>query len=435
MLKKLLVSTATAATVTLAACGGGGGADVVTPPSTGGNNNPPPVASRYVVAGPLDAVQAPVSSQVFGQLGAATAGTPLEALFVCADRTVNQDALDIADTVANALQAAAASGSPDPAALAATAAALNASVMQLANDVQGLLNALAGTGGCGSNGQPVGATTGVSPFTGALAGSPLAPLATQLVGVLGQLRAVHPGSGGTVLPLSTLSQYTGILSDQFDAGIAGVLALQPNVANTAVLAGILYSVQTMLHDVEGLVGAVAQLDTDAVKAALDALLANGLTNELTRAVPLRAIENQGGEAGFFSLPVQAGAFDVASLFSGAVGTVFTTQALKAQISDAFEPVLDPIATQVLPVLSDQLVLAILHMEPGDGVTGTSLDTVLNAVVGVFGPVGGVGQPVNTILDLVAGAVQGGAGGALVCPSANPVLNLLCGLDLGLGLPI
>jgi hypothetical protein len=434
MFKKLLVSTAAAATVALAACGGGGGADVVTPP-TGGGTNPPPAAARYAVAGPMDAVQAPVSSQVFGQLGSAVDGTPLEGLFLCADRAVNQDALDIADTVANALQAAAAAGSPDPAALAATAASINASVMQLVNDLQGLLNALAGTGGCGSNGQPVGAATGVSPFTGALAASPLAPLATQLSGVLGQLSAIHPGSGGVVLPLSTLEAYLGQISNQFDAGIAGVLTLEPGVANTAVLAGVLYSVQTMLGDVEGLVGAVATADTDAVKAALNALLANALTNELTRAVPLRAIELQGGEAGFFSLPIQAGALDVATVFSDAVGTVFTTQALKNQLTAALEPVLDPIVTQVLPVLADQLVLAILHMEPGDGVTGTSLDTVLNAVTELLGPVGGVGQPVDSILDLVAGAVQAGAGGELVCPSTNPVLNLLCGLDLGLGLPI
>src|SRR5204863_107517 len=149
----------------------------------------------------------------------------------------------------------------------------------LALDLQGLLNALAGSGGCGSNGQPIGALAGTNP----LAATPLAPLGTELASVLFAIRSAHPGSGGTVLTLGQLSTLTGQLSDQFNTGSA------------------------------------------------------------------------------------------------------------------------------------------------TGPTGTPLDSALGALSTLLGPVGGVGQPIDTLLSLIAGAVQTGAGGTPVCPSTNPLLNLLCGL--------
>jgi hypothetical protein len=422
MFKKLLVSTASAATIALAACGGGGGADPITPPDTGGNNPPPP--TQYNVAGPMDAVQAPMSSTVFGQLEAAADGTPLKALLVCADRTVNHDALDFADSIANALQAAAANGTSSATALASTAPALNSSVMQLANDLQGLLNSIAGAGGCGTNGLPVGAVTGSNP----LAGTPLSPLGTELMSVLANIRTAHPGSGGTTLPLATLYALVSQLRDQFDVGLAGINTLAPETAVTPLLSGTLLSVQQMLHDLEGLMQAVAATDPTAAKASLNALLDHSIANQLTRIVPLRFVEQQASQVGFFSLPVESGAGGVADLFTDAVGTVYTTQALKTALGEAFEPVVDPIATQVLPVFADQLVVALLHMqEIDDASTGTQLDDALGALSNLLGPVGGVGQPVNTVLSLIAGSVQSGSGGLPVCPSTNPLLNLLCGL--------
>ncbi len=422
MFKKLLVSTASAATIALAACGGGGGADPVsTPPPTGGGNNPPP-AAQYNVAGPMDAVQAPMSSTAFGQLEAATEGTPLKALLVCADRAINHDALDFADTIANALQSAAAAGSSDPAAIAGTAAQLNASVNQLANDVQGLLNALAATGGgCGANGLPVGALAGTNP----LAGTPLAPLGTELQSVLFTIRNAH--NAGSVLSLGQLSSLVGDLSSQFSAGIAGVNTLAPDLGATPMISGVLVSVQQTLADLDGLMQAITLLDSAAVKASLNALLDNALANQLTRVVPLRFVELQAGQAGVLSTPVLVGTADVADLFTTTLGTVFTTQALKNALAGELDTVLDPIATEVLPVLSTQIVAALFNAETATGPTGTPLDLGLGALSTMLGPVGGAGQPVDTLLSLIAGSVQSGAGGLPICPSPVPLLNLLCGL--------
>ncbi len=415
MFKKLLLSTASAATLTLAACGGGGGADVTTPPPTG--TTPPPASTQYRVTGPLDAVQGPLSSQVFGQLESATEGTPLKAVLVCADDAINFDALDIADTIANALQSAAAAGSPNPAALAATAPALNASVNQLANDLQGMLNALAGSGGCGSDGQVVGIAAGSNPLTG----TPLAPLGTELQNVLFNIALAHPGSGGTSLSLDQLATLTSQLHSQIDAGVAGVAVLAPNFITRPVAGGATASVQAMLHDVDALVLATSQLDTNAVKTALNTLINDVLTNSLTKAVPLSLVEAQASQVGVFTGPVTSGSAGVANLFTNAVGTVYTTTALKNALTAQLTPVIDPIATQVLPVLSDQFVLSLHNLSPA------TLGNALTQLSTLLGPVGGVGQPVSSVLTLIVGSVKSGAGGTTVCPSTNPLLNILCGL--------
>ncbi|HZP10837.1 MAG TPA: hypothetical protein VFB36_00305 [Nevskiaceae bacterium] len=415
MLRKLLLSTASAATVALTACGGGGGVD--TPPIDNPPPPPPPPATQYRVTGPLDAVQAPVSSQVFGQLESATDGTPLKALLVCADNAINFDALDIADTIANALQSAAASGSPNPAALASTAGALNSSVNQLANDLQGMLNALAGSGGCGSNGQVVGIAAGTNP----LAGTPLSPLGVQMQGVLYNIRLSHPGSGGTSLSLDQLAGLTALLHSGMDAGVAGIAPGAPLFLTKPVAGGVVSAVQTMLRDVDALVLATSQGDTTAVRAALNTLLADALANSLTQAVPLSLVEQQGGQVGAFTGPVLSGSQGVADLFSSNVGTAFTTAALKSALAGQVTPVIDPIATQVLPVLSDQFILSLHDLSPA------TLGNALNQLTVLLGPVGGVGQPVATVLSLIVGAVQSGAGGTTVCPSSNPLLNILCGL--------
>ncbi len=415
MLRKLLLSTASAATVALTACGGGGGVD--TPIDNPPPPPPPPPATQYRVSGPLDAVQAPVSSQVFGQLEAATDGTPLKAVLVCADDAINFDALDIADTIANALQAAAAAGSPNAAALASTAPALNSSINQLANDLQGMLNALAGSGGCGSNGQVVGVLAGNNPLTG----TALSPLGQELKDVLYNIRLSHPGSGGTSLSLDQLATLTTQLHNQIDAGMAGVAVLAPLFTTKPVAGGVAVSIQTMLHDVDALVSAASAQDTTAVKAALNTLLADVLSNSLTQAVPLQLVEQQGGQAGAFTLPVTSGSQSVADLFTNAVGTVYTTTALKTALGSQVTPVIDPIATQVLPVLSDQFLLSLHNLSPA------TLGNALNQLTVLLGPVGGVGQPVSSVLSLIVGSVQSGSGGTTVCPSTNPLLNILCGL--------
>jgi hypothetical protein len=414
MFKKLLLSTASAATLALTACGGGGGVDVVVPPVV---TPPPPTPTQYRVSGPMDAVQGPVSSQVFGQLESATEGTPLKALLVCADNTINFDALDIADTIANALQSAASSGSPSTAALTSSAGALNSSVNQLANDLQGLLNALAGSGGCGSNGQVVGIAAGTNP----LAGTALAPLGTELEGILYQLKLEHPGSGGTSLSLDQLAARTGLLHQQMDIAISALSTSAPSFLTKPIAGGVLASVQAMLQDVDALTQAAAVLDETAVKSALNTLLQDAVSNSLTQVVPLDLVEQQASAAGVFSVPVLSGSSGVADLFSGSVGTVYTTTALKTALGDALDPVLDPIATQVLPVLSDQFIVSLHNLSPA------TLGNALNELTTLVGPVGGLGQPVSTLLSLIVGSVQTGSGGTTVCPSSNPLLNILCGL--------
>src|ERR1044071_1977436 len=153
-----------------------------------------------------------------------------------------------------------------------------------------------------------------------------------------------------------------------DTGLAGVNTLAPGVATTPMISGVLLSVQQMLHDLQDVMQAMTTADPTAVKVALNALLDNSIANQLTRVVPLRYVEQQASQVGVFSLPVETGSLDVANLFTNSLGTVYTTQALKDALTTQFDPVVDPIATQVVPVLSDAFVLSFLHMADLDDAT-------------------------------------------------------------------
>ena len=80
----------------LTACGGGGGGGG----SSSGGIEP---AVYQGVAGPLDAVQEPLSTQVLSPLGDAAAGTPLEGAVSCVDQVVVQDTIDVLDSILGAV--------------------------------------------------------------------------------------------------------------------------------------------------------------------------------------------------------------------------------------------------------------------------------------------------------------------------------------------
>lgn len=406
MTRKLFLSAITA-TFALTACGGGGGSDI-----TGGGGG---AAMAYRVAGPLDAVQQPVSDQVFAQLIGATNGTPLSPVLVCANDAVTFDALDIADALAVALQTAAAT--QNPAALTGAADSASKSVNQLASDLQGLVNALSGSGGCGSNGQPSGSQIGTNP----LAGTPLAPIGAALEPVLAQIKSAGIGGGST--PSLSLSQVASLIAQLNGAFQSGVAQIPAPAANAPVVGAVLQTIKQALADLSVTANAASGGSSAATKTAMQNLLDRALVNVLTQIVPLAMVETQAGKPGLLTTPISNGAAQVSQTLATGLGTV-TDAVLKANLGSGTGALINPLDSDVLDTLLAQITSA-LNGVGGGGIpatTGTPLDPAINALTHLLGPVGGPGNPVTSLLSQILGVVQGGAG---TCPLAGTPLAVLC----------
>ena len=411
MTRKLLLS-AIAATFALTACGGGGGSDVAGG-DNGGNNgggNPPP-AQAYRVTGPLDAVQQPLSDQVFGQLISATAGTPLAPVLVCANDAVTFDTLDIVDAMAIALQTAAAT--QNPAALSGAATSAQASLNQLASDLQGLINAASGSGGCGSNGQPSGSQIGGS---NPLAGTPLAPLGSALAPVLAQIQSASAGGAPS---LGSVAALVAQLNNAFASGVAQIPA---PAASAPVVGAVLQTIKQALSDLSVTTNAASGGNSTATKAAMQTFLDHSLVNTLTQVVPLAMVENQGGHPGLLTTPINSGAAQVAQTLASGIGTVLTP-VLQQNLSSGTSSLLNPLNGDVLQTLMSKIITAVSGAGSVPGIpTGTPLDGVIGALTHLLGPVGGAGNPVTSLLSQILGVVQGGGG---TCPLAGTPLAVLC----------
>ncbi len=417
MFKKILLASAVGAAFLLTGCGGGGGSDTPTPtpPPTTQNGDGLIVSQR--VAGPLDPVQAQLSG-VFGQLGTAVTGTPLEALVHCADETVTHGTLDLADTVLAQLQTSLINGggvsmAPDPAALAASLGGIAANLTQL---LQGLADT---GGGCLASTftlSQIGFATGTNP----LAGTPLEPLGTQLGPVLSQIATVLDSYDGREEDLQ-LSQVSTLIA-QLNAAMQTALAQIPADAyETPVVGGVLTTVSTALQDSTSLLGSVLAYNAAGTTAGLQTLLNNTVVNALTNILPVHMIEDQAGQPGVISGPIEAAVATFSAAVANAVGTV-TTPALETLLAGVLEPVLDPIENGLLPAILGPLTDALTGglgggvPDLGNPLAGTPLAPVIDAVTGVL----------QGLLGSLGGG-EGGEGGE-TCPFAGlPLLGSLCGL--------
>ncbi|MDB5968264.1 MAG: hypothetical protein JWQ90_714 [Hydrocarboniphaga sp.] len=398
--KRAIGAAALLGATLLTACGGGG---------SDSSTDPTPASTTITgnkIAGPLDPVQTQLSTSVFIPLTSAVTGTPLQAVVQCSDAIVNGSALDIADTVLVALQAAAANpGSADPAALAD-------SLRLMVVDLTGLLQGLAGqTSGCTTN------TLSLAQLEAALHaldGTPLAPLSTQLEPVLAQIIAtIGTGSGsgsgsGTTPSLATLAT----LVAQLNAAMQTAIAQIPASAYSAPIAGgALTTVATALSNLSTLLTAATNMDAAGASTALQALVTNAVTNLLTQVVPLTTLESQSGSDAL-TAQIASVTAQLQSLLGGSVGTSPASSVFGASLLSALTPLLSPIET-LLPTITGPIMDALAGGTASGGTGGALAGTAL--------------APVVNIVSTVLGTLAGGTSGTGSCAFAGiPLLAILCG---------
>ena len=405
IIKKFLLSGALAACVIAAGCGGssgssgsssGGGSS-----SSGGSSGSSSGASGTTVsvAGPLDTVQTTLSGSVLSQLETATAGTPLQGVLVCTDDVVNQNTLDVVDSILNALQ--------NPASAASAPPQIQALLLEMANNLGGLLNSLAGKGGCGSAAGSSSSSSGGGsvPVTNPLAGTPLAPLGDALLPILQkiQLQLAAGSSGGN--GLADLASLVDQLNAAFQTGMAQVPA---SAFSQPVVGGVLTTLKVTVGNLAAVVDALSTSNSAAFQSATQALLDNLLVNVLTQIVPTSFIETQAGKPGSITGPIDT----AAATFAATVATALTQgeqQLLAALNSSQLAPVVNPVLNTLLPAILGPITQALAGAggSSSGGVTGTPLDALLG--------------PLTTVLT----GILGGTG--TTCVFANTPLSALCKL--------
>lgn len=411
IIKKFLLSGAIAACIIAAGCGGssgsssGGGSSSSSSSSSGGSSSGSSSGASGTtvsVAGPLDTVQTTLSNSVLSQLETASAGTPLQGVLVCTDDVVNQNTLDVVDTILNALQNPASAGSAPP--------QIQALLLEMANNLGGLLNSLAGKGGCGSaagsSSSSGGSSGGSVPVTNPLAGTPLAPLGDALLPILQkiQLQLGAGSSGGN--GLTDLASLVDQLNTAFQTGLAQVPA---SAFSQPVVGGVLTTLKVTVGNLAAVVDALATSNAAAFQSATQTLLDNLLVNVLTQIVPTSFIETQAGKPGTLTGPIDT----AAATFSAAVAAALTQgeqQLLAALNSSQLAPVVNPVLNTLLPAILGPITQALAGAggsSSGGGVTGTPLDALLG--------------PLTTVLT----GILGGTG--TTCVFANTPLSALCKL--------
>lgn len=407
-MKKQMVAGLMLALVTALAGCGGGSSD--SGPSGGGTPPPASAGEFGKVAGPMDAIQTPVSTQIMAPLTGTTAGTPLQALLICADRIVVNDVIDVIDSVAIAVQ----STSPTALTSALTADNLQEQLQNTVVDLNGMLSAMRGDiAGCTRNALP----TGSNP----LAGTPLAAVGAQLAPVLDQIFDAVAGSGTSPrpdLPLATLVSLYGQLNFAVQSAFA---QLPPEVTAAPILGDAIGAVRNALNQVTPVVSAAATNNTVAAQAAIVTAMNSVLKNLLLDVVPLRDIESQAGRSGVLSTPLAAGIDTVTSQFNGIKLDTLQPQAVMAAITSALGPVLSPIQNSVLGSIAGPLFVAL------DSVTTPGANPLGPVTAALQGFIGGSPTPLSFVTSTIQQVI--GVGGT--CPTAGTPLAVLCTLLPGL----
>lgn len=407
----------------LTACGGGGGGS-----SSGGGET----AAYQGVAGPLDAVQEPLSTQVLTPLSEAAAGTPLEGAVSCVDQVVVQDTIDVLDSILGAIDP---SSMNDPqVAFMAAASNIQAALNELLTDLPTLLTSLVGQGDCTGTGSGGGLADGTNP----LAGTPLAALGDALAPLFAAgsgFGGGFGGEGGQTLDLTVLQALTSQLAAAFNEGLSNLPA---EVADAPVLGGLLVTLQSTFNDLNTTVAALDAGDGAATANAIAGTLDNLLSNLLINVVPVGFIEEQAGQGGVFSSQIEAGIAAITSQLGSGLGAVLDP-AFDALFGSATEQLIGALNMLLTPL--GEAITGGLSSGGGSGAgpTGTPLDVLLaplaglaEALTGGFGggSEGGLtGTPLDLLLDPLA-ALLGGAGGggdAGSCPLNGTPLSALCDL--------
>ncbi len=383
--KQWLLAAGVAAAVFTAGCGSSGSsgspAPVVPTPDDG---NP---GTNVTVAGPLDALQGPLSQSVLGPLSGVVSGTVLEPVIDSADKIIVQDLLDIVDLLTLGLQDAAAT--QDPTALSDTAGAVQVQLLQLVNDIDSLLAALAeGTGGDPMASNP-------------LAGTPLEPLGTALSLILDPARNYLKPSSGNQLQLTQLTEVASLLNQQFQSGM---VQLPSDAKDAAVIGGVLSSISIGLDELTSVLGAAATLNGAATAAQIESMVGSLLNNVLTEVMPLRLLVEQAGGSGDLADQIAAGSAQVAAVLGDGIGQLLTP-VLKQELGNSLALLLTPLEDDVLPTLLSAINDAIDGVFGGGG--GGFIGTELGGLIGIVDEVVG-STPVGELLELLPCLFEGTA---------------------------
>lgn len=407
--------------------GGTGGGD--TGGGTGGG-------SAYSgVDGPLDAIQDPLSSQLFGPLGAAFTGTPLEGSIDCLNQAVVTDFIDVLDAIAVGLQAVSEGADPQTAFNDGTANIENA-LAEFGADLPGAVTALSGDG-CNNSSSGGGSEN-------PLAGTPLEPLGDALAPILGLFPASGESNGDA--QLSSLATLVSLLNNAFQTGMADAItqatnAGLPDPTTTPIFGGALTTLGMAINDLDTTMQAVSIYDGDASSAALGVTLDNLLVNILTGVVPIAFIENEAGLGPVFSSEIEAGVDQVIAALDQGLNPVVST-VLEELLNGALTPLMDPIENTVLPALLVPITTALAG--GGDagatGPTGTPLDALLSPINDalVNGSADLSGTPLDVLLQPLSGPMLQAAnltlldlltlpisGDLTACPLAGTPLDAVC----------
>lgn len=397
MLQKTLMALALATSVFAAGCGGSSD-------SVSGGSGGSSTTTRNDVAGPLDAVQEPVSSQVLAPLATAAAGTPLEGVVMCVDQIVVGDTLDIVDTLA----AQADSASPD---FENSAAVVQEELTNLVADLQTLLIALAGGTGCSDSTVP--AAPG-SFTTNPLAGTPLASLGSTLLSVLGTVQGELDSGASN---LQGLSDVVALLSTQYNTALAQL----PAEATTApVLGSALDMIGTALQDLNTTVAAAESADAAGTALAASTTVDNLLTTLLLDVVPLTTLEEAAGQTGALSGPIGDAIDQITALIAGGFGNDLGSAGLPTEVEDLLGLITDPgTGSDPTELLTDLLAQITTALGSGDtgalpipDVGGAELDTALAELSTLLATAGDTGTPLDGLIDTVVGILDGLLGGII-----------------------
>lgn len=398
-MKSLCAAGALSSLMLLTACGGGG-SDSTSPSPTSTS-----IVGSKSLSGPLDPVQSQLTSTVIDPLSSSVSGTVLESVLACGNTIVNDDILDMADTVLAALQSSAANpGNADP-------AALTGSLRSTVIDLTQMLESLAGTTvDCA---QDWLAIERLNNLIANLEKTPLKPLAVALQPVLSRIiDTIGANADAPPVQLATVAQLVAQLNTAFQSGLS---KLPAGVYATPIVGGTLTTVSTSLGDLSVLLGAATTYSAASTGAAVQNLLDHTLTNLLTVVVPLQRLEGQSGQMGVVSSQITSAAHQLSALVGGTVGHVLTP-VFNSQLLTALNPVLAPVENLLLPTIlgpiSDALANGTAQGSTGGALAGSVLAPVVNIVSGV--------------LD----TLTGGAGSDPAAPSCVfakiPLLAVLCG---------
>lgn len=402
------------ATSFVAACGGGSG---------GGSNNATAADStKNEVAGPLDAIQQPLSEQVIGALAGAAEGTPLAPVLHCVDEAVVTDLIDVVDSIALAAEQSA-SGDP-AAAFEAAAGNIQASLTGFADNMVALLTSLGGGPGCTEGGAGNGGDAGGS------SGGPFPSTGTPLDVLIEALNGAIPSSGGDAggepsdVDLTDVGTFVSNLVAAFDNGYAMLQQQAPAEALSApVVSGVIALLHDAVNDLDSLVTEVTAYQGQASADEAENLLNNLLNNVLLGVVPVLAFEEMSGQTGVVSDQVSGGVDQLTSAIGEGLGMLLVP-VLEDGLDDAASVVLDPVENQLIHAIFGPINGA----GGGDagGPTDTPIDALLGALTGLSGGSGAgpTGTPLDILLTPLINGAESGDPVTLVLGLVNGVLSAL-----------